>query len=89
MENLGIGAGLGAIAFWGFLAVCVAAGIWDSIRKREAQHETLRRLIESGQPIDQELMDRLLGRDKRLDRDLKAAGLITVFCAPGTATSTS
>ena len=42
------------------------------------QHETLRRVIESGQPIDQTLMDRLLGGEKRVDRDLKVAGLIVM-----------
>ncbi len=85
MEDMGLGAGLGAIGLWGFIAAIVVAGIWDGIRKREAQHETLRRMIESGQPIDQALMDKLLGGDKRLDRDLKVAGLIVLFVAPGLA----
>jgi len=52
MEDLGIGAGLAALGFWGFVAVAVVAGIWDNIRKRDAQHETVRRLIESGQSAD-------------------------------------
>ena len=81
----GIGVGLAAMAFWGFLSAVVVGGIWDGIRKREAQHETLRRMIESGQPIDQALMDKLLGGSKRLDRDLKVGGLIVVFVAPGLA----
>ncbi len=81
----GIGAGLGAIGLWSFIAAIIVAGIWDGIRKREAQHETLRRMIESGQPIDQALMDKLLGGSKRLDRDLKVAGLIVLFVAPGLA----
>ena len=81
----GIGVGLAAMAFWSFLAAIIVAGIWDGIRKREAQHETLRRMIESGQPIEQALMDKLLGGGKRLDRDLKVGGLIVVFVAPGLA----
>jgi len=86
MHNLGTGAGLAALGFWSFIAAVVVAGIWDSIRKREAQHETLRRLIESGQPIDDSLADKVIkltGSSKDLDRDLKVSGLITLFVAPG------
>ena len=57
MENVGvgvgIGAGLAALAFWGFIAAVVVAYYWDSIRKRDAQHETVRRALESGQQLDQ------------------------------------
>lgn len=60
MQEFSIGAGLAALAFWGFIASVVVAGIWLDIRKREAQHETLRRMVESGQPIDEQLMDKLL-----------------------------
>ena len=80
-----VGAGLGAIAFWGFLAICVWAGIWDSIRRREAKHETLCRLIESGQPIDERIMDKLLGGTNDMDRDLKVGELVTLSVAPGLA----
>jgi|TARA_B100000315_G_C14285408_1_gene454970 thymidine phosphorylase len=84
-----IGAGLAALAFWGFIAAVVVAYYWDNIRKREAQHETLRRMLESGQALDRELMDKLLastdGGSKNLGRDLKVAGLITLFVAPGIA----
>ncbi len=80
MENLGVGAGLAALAFWGFVAAIVVAGIWDNIRKREAQHETVRRIIESGQQLDQDVIDKLLllsdsGGNKRHDQDLKLTGL--------------
>ncbi len=81
----GIGVGLGVLGFWGSIAAVVVAGIWYGIREREAQHETLRRMIESGQPIDQALMDKLLGGGKRLDRDLKVTGLILLFVALGLA----
>ena len=89
MENLGLGAGMAAMAFWGFVAVVVVAGIWDGIRKREAKHETLRRIIESGQAIDQELMEKLLllsdGGKRRVDRDFKLTGLWILPVAVGLA----
>ena len=85
MENIGLGAGLAAIGFWSFIAAVVVAGIWDGIRKRETKHETLRRMIESDKPIDQELTIKVLGGDERVDRDLKVAGVITLFAAPGLA----
>ncbi len=81
----GIGIGLGALGFWGSIAAVVVAGIWYGIRDREAQHETLHRMIESGQPIDKALTDKLLGGNQRLDRDLKVAGLIVLFVALGLA----
>jgi len=73
------------MGFWLFIAAIVVAGIWDGIRKREAQHETLRRMIESGQPTDHALMDKILGGNERVDRDLRTAGLITLSAAPGLA----
>lgn len=85
MQAMGMGAGLAAIGFWGFIAVVVVAGIWYGIREREAQHETLRRMLDSGKPVDQALMDRLLGGSKHLGRDLKTAGVIVLFAAPGLA----
>ncbi len=85
MENIGIGAGLGALGLWLFIAAVVVAGIWDGIRKREANHETLRRMIESGKPMDQELLDKLFGADKEVHKDLKIGALITLSAAPGLA----
>jgi hypothetical protein len=74
-----MGAGLAALAFWGFVAVAVVAATWSSIRKRDAQHETLRHLIESGQPMDGELVDKLLKMGEsgsgRPDRDFKVTAL--------------
>jgi len=87
MQGMGLGAGLAAMAFWGFIAAVVVAGFWYDIRKREAQHETLRRIIESGQAIDQVMMDRLLfvigGSNEHLDRDLRVGGVIALSSAPG------
>ncbi len=89
MQGLSTGGGLAALAFWGFVAAVVVSGIWFEIRKREAQHETLRRVIESGQPIDQALADRIVslsgGGRRRLERDLMAYGLVVLFAAPGLA----
>lgn len=87
MESMGLGAGLAALAFWGFIAAVVVGGMWDAIREREAQHETLRRLIESGKEIDQDLIDRmaLLGRGGggRPDRDFKITGMWILPIAVG------
>ncbi len=88
MEDLTTGAGLGALGFWLFIAAIVAVGVWDNIRKRDAQHETLRRIIESGQSIDEELTDKLLmltGGSETLERDMWVTGLIVLSIAPGLA----
>ena len=77
--------GLAALGFWMFIAAVSVAGIWDGVRKREAEHETLRRMIESGKTPDQDLVDKLLGHKKDPARDLKVAGLIVIFVAPGLA----
>lgn len=89
MQGFTLGAGLAALAFWGFIASVVVAGIWFDIRKREAQHETVRRIVESGKPIDEALMDKLLslgsGKSDRLDRNFKITGLISLPAAVGIA----
>jgi hypothetical protein len=81
-------AGMGALGFWLFLAAIVVAGIWFDARKRESQQETLRRVVESGQPIEAGVIDKLLkvgGGQNRIDRDFKVSGLIVIFIAPGIA----
>lgn len=89
MDMDSLGAGLAALAFWGFLAAVVVGGMWYSIRERDAKHETMRRMIESGQPIDQELMEKLAlvnsGEGKRLDRDFKVSALYILPIAAGVA----
>ncbi len=77
--------GLAAFGFWLFIGAATVSGVWDSIRKREAQHETLRRMIEAGKQPDQQFVDKLLGPDKNTSRDLTIGGLITLFVAPGLA----
>ncbi len=88
MDGLTTGAGLGALGFWLFVAAIIAVGVWDSIRKRDAQHETLRRVIESGETIDDELVDKLLaltGGSQTLDRDLRVAGILMFGIGPSLA----
>ncbi|WP_416896457.1 MAG: hypothetical protein ACMVY4_13045 [Minwuia sp.] len=84
-----IGDGLAALAFWGFVTAIILAGIVYSASNRKLQHDTLRRLIESGQPVDAALRDRLLamGDDggERLVRGLKIGGIVVLSAAPGLA----
>ena len=79
---MGTMTGLAALGFWMFIGAVVLGGIWSDIRKRESQQETLRRIVESGQKIDADLIDKMVGDikdDKHPDRDLKTAGIITGF----------
>jgi len=84
MDLTSIGAGLVALAFWGFLAAVVVGGIWYAAREKESQQETLRRIIESGRDLDDETLARVLGEnDEDMERDLKIASYITMGVAPG------
>ena len=85
MDLSSLGGGLAALAFWGFLAAVVVAGIWYGLRERQAQYDTLSRMVESGKPVDQAVVDKVLGGNERPDRGLKIGGLITIFVAPGLA----
>ena len=81
-----VGAGIASLAFWGFMAAAVIAGVWDAARKRDAQHETLRRMIEGGKPVDERLMKRLMvGEPKRPDRELAIAAIVLISVAVGLA----
>lgn len=77
--------GLAAFGFWMFIAAAAVGGIWDGVRKRDAEHETLRRIIESGKQPDPQVIEKLLGHKKAPARDLKVGGLIVLFVAPGLA----
>ena len=81
----GLGAGLAAFAFWGFIAAAVVGGIWYAVREKEAQHETLRRLIDSGKDLDEETISRVFKDNSHPERDLKIGGIIAAAAAPGLA----
>jgi len=89
MDDLGLGAGLAALAFWGFVAVAVVTTVWNGIRKRETQHETLRRAIESGQQIDDALLAKLAlvgnDEDRRPDREFGITAMWVLPVAAGVA----
>ena len=82
-----VAASIGAFGFWIFLAIVVGGGMWFDARKKESQQETLRRFVESGQSIDPAVVDRMLRTtgNERKDRDLKVAGIITLFVGIGLA----
>lgn len=81
----GLGFGLAAFAFWGFIASCVVSGIWYAIREKEAQHETLRRIIESGKEVNAEVIDQVMNDGGKSEQDLRVGGYITMSVAPGLA----
>ncbi|MEQ8247843.1 MAG: hypothetical protein RID42_09175 [Alphaproteobacteria bacterium] len=89
MNGMGLGAGLGAIGFWGFVAAVVVAAIWYYRGKYESQQETMRRMLESNKPVDPVLTEKLLaanvGGNQFLDRDLMVAGIVVFSVAPGVA----
>lgn len=89
MQSFSLGAGLASLAFWGFIAAVVVAGIWYDIRKKEAQQETIRRLIESGQQLDDAMLDKLLSledqKSDRPDRAYRLAGVIVLPISVGLA----
>ena len=81
-----IGAGIASLAFWAFMAAAVIAGVWDGAKKRDAQHETLRRMIEGGKPVDEGLMKKLMvGEPKRPDRDLAISAIVLFSISIGMA----
>jgi hypothetical protein len=80
-----LGGGLAALAFWGFIASVVLGGIWYAVREKDAQHETLRKMIDSGQKIDVKVIDRIMNGDSRPDQDLKVAAWIVLSVSPGLA----
>ncbi|MCP4411969.1 MAG: hypothetical protein GY808_05290 [Gammaproteobacteria bacterium] len=57
MENFSMGAGIASLAFWGFISVVVIGGIWNDIRKKAEQHKTIRSIVESGQHLEEKVID--------------------------------
>lgn len=56
---LGVMIGLSSCGLYLFLAVYVAAVIWQRTQEKRAVQETLRKLIDNGTPITPELVDAL------------------------------
>ena len=81
MQDLGLGAGLAAMAFWGFIAAVAVASIWDGIRKRDARHETVRRLVESGEGLDEAVVDKLVNLSQNNNERHDQAFKVTAFYA--------
>ena len=82
------GTGLAALGFWIFIGMTVFAGAWGSVKKRDGNHETLRRIVESGQSIDRELANALLdltSERRNTARDLNVGGVIMLPTALGLA----
>jgi Flp pilus assembly protein TadB len=85
MGNFTLGAGLASLAFWGFIAAVVVAGIWYDIRKKAEQQKTIRALVESGQQLDPEVIDSLFKKEVedpvKVSKDMKLGAV--VVCATG------
>lgn len=83
--------GLGAMAFWFFIAAAVMAGAWEKSRRNAEKHETLRRIIEKTGTVDEAKLRELFnssGSDWRTDPDdayrgLRIGGTIVMFVAVG------
>ncbi len=74
-----------AFGFWMFIAAVVVAGIWYDAKEKETKQETLRRVVESGQDIDPEVIDKLIGASDGVNtaRDLRVGAYIMFGVAPG------
>jgi hypothetical protein len=72
-----------AIVFWIFVGVVSVGGMVLDYRKRKLALESIQLVIERGQQLSPEVMDRLLARnDEKTDPDdLQVGGIIT--CASG------
>jgi len=89
MENFSMGAGIASLAFWGFIATVVIGGIWSDIRKKADQQKTIRSIVESGQHLDEKVIESILSTGKsdpvETGNDLKLASIIVFFVSIGLA----
>ena len=91
MNEVGLGAGLGAAGFWIFIGMVVWATLWSDAKKKESQQATLRQLMERDEPLDEETINRYLSASEddpaKAQRELKVsltiAAIIMFFLAPG------
>lgn len=76
-----------AIAFLMFLAVAAVAGIVADYKKRQLALESLRAAIERGQPLDPQLVERLMApesHDQGMNPvHLKVGGIIAIAAGVG------
>jgi len=75
LNESALGAGLAALGFWLFMAAVVVVGVWATVRKRAIQKELVQRMLESGQKLDQEMLDRIFPPRAAA----RSAGIILVF----------
>jgi hypothetical protein len=52
------------VAVFVFLTISAVAGMISAYKKRRLEMETLRAVVERGQPLDPALIERLLGKEK-------------------------
>jgi len=52
---------LGAFGFWIFLAVVVAGAMWEKMRKLQIRKDLIQSMLEKGQSVDVEQINKLLG----------------------------
>ena len=87
MQEFTIGAGLASLSFWFFIGAIVIGGIWNDIRKKDAQQKTIRSIIESGKDIDVEVVNTILAKTEtdpaETSYDLKIASIIVFFVSIG------
>lgn len=82
-----------AVAFWICLTVSAVAGMRYEFRKRQLAMESLRAAIERGQPLEPEVVAKLLARHDEPETDrpedlapyLKIGGIITAAAGIGVA----
>ena len=51
--------GLGTLGFWLFMAVLAVAVAWVVVRRAQIRQETLAKIIDSGQNLDSELIEKI------------------------------
>ena len=60
--------GLGALGFWLFMAVLVVAVAWAFVRKAQIRQDTLTKIVENGQNLDSELIEKIFSPKNRLEQ---------------------
>jgi hypothetical protein len=80
-----VAAAMAQLAFWGFIAVVVVAGVWREVATRRESEMTIRLAIEKGQQLDPATIDKLLGpnRKRRSADGLMVAGGVTLATGLG------